>query len=67
MAVLQETGRATLGVCIAMLALATIAIIFRFLAKMKKEPRLFAADYLIIAGYGTFVAYNGVFLKGKSL
>ena len=67
MVVLQDTGRMTLGVSIAMTILAVVVITLRFVAQWKGKVEFRLEDGLIILGFGTFVAYVGCALKCKFL
>lgn len=64
MVFLQETGRLTLGTSIAMVVLATFGLVGRFAARIKANASMKLEDWLIIAGFSTFISYVGVFLYG---
>ena len=65
MMTLQETGRTSFGVSIAMTVLATLAMAGRFLAKWKTGNSIRLEDWLIIFGFSTFIAYVAVLLHGE--
>ena len=65
MVVLQETGRLTLGTSVAMVILATFGLVGRFAARIKADAGMKLEDWLIIAGFSTFISYVGVFLHGE--
>lgn len=65
MVFLQETGRLTLGTSVAMVILATFGLAGRFAARIKADASMKLEDWLIIAGFSTFITYVGVFLHGE--
>ncbi|KAI4264235.1 MAG: hypothetical protein L6R42_000651 [Xanthoria sp. 1 TBL-2021] len=64
MVFLRETGRVTLGTSVAMTVLATFGLVGRFAARTKANPSMKLEDWLIIAGFSTFIVYVGIFLYG---
>lgn len=65
MVFLRETGRVTLGTSVAMTVLATFGLVGRFAARTKANPSMKLEDWLIIAGFSTFIVYVGIFLYGE--
>ena len=66
MVVLQDTGRTTLGISIAMSLFTIVVITLRFVAKWKGNVKYRLEDVLILLAFATFAAYMGCFLKDCS-
>ena len=59
---LRESGRQILASSIALIVLATIAVVLRFVSKFRSGQNFAPEDGLILAALVMFAAYNSVLL-----